>query len=143
MIVNDILWRDLQKTCAQFIADHKVDAQYLYSQFEGKQIKVGATYSAFEWAGNTVIFRLDRALSNEFPTKGFGILADMTTGKDGNRPVNLFTLRDKAFVENTLTGVGVKSGPVSTPVAGEKYIVSGYSGIGAANPYRAYILMEN
>lgn len=33
-IVNDILFRDLQSTCAAFMAQHKCDQQYLYSQFE-------------------------------------------------------------------------------------------------------------
>lgn len=50
-IVNDILFRDLQSTCAAFMAQHKCDQQYLYSQFEQKQVKVGATYGAFEFAG--------------------------------------------------------------------------------------------
>lgn len=108
------------------MSQHKADQQYLYSQFEQKQVKVGATYGAFEFGGNTVIFRVDRALSNEYPTSGYGILVDMTTDKaSGLAPVQLFTLKDKAFTENTLTGVGVKSGAVSTAVAGEKYIVSG------------------
>lgn len=75
---------------------------------------------------NTVIFRVDRALSNEYDKQGFGILIDLTSDKSsGLAPIQQFTLRDKAFTENTLTGVGVKSGAVATAVAGEKYIVSG------------------
>lgn len=91
-----------------------------------------------------MVFRVDRALSNEYPTKGFGILIDLTSDKaSGLAPIQLFTLKDKAFVENVLTGVGVKSGSVATAVAGEKYIVSGYAGICVLNPYRSYILMQN
>jgi hypothetical protein len=143
-VVNDILFRDVQKACALFMAENKVDQQYLYSQFEQKRIKVGATYGAFEFAGNTVIFRVDRALSNEYPTKGYGIMLDFTTDKtSGLAPIQMFTLRDKAFIENTVSGVGVKSGAVASPVAGEKYIVSGYSGIGVMNPYRSYVLIQN
>lgn len=80
-ICNDILFRDLQKTLALFMSQHKADQQYLYSQFEQKYIKVGATYGAFEFAGNTVIFRVDRALSNEYDKQGFGILLDLTSDK--------------------------------------------------------------
>ena len=108
------------------MAQHKCDQQYLYSQFEQKHVKVGATYGAFEFGGNTVVFRVDRALSNEWPNKGYGILVDMTSDKaTGMAPVQMFTLKDKVFTENTLTGVGVKSGEVATAVAGQKYIVSG------------------
>lgn len=108
------------------MAANKADQQYLYSQFEQKKIKVGATYGAFEFGGNTVSFRVDRALSNEFPTRGFGILVDMTSDKSsGLAPIQMFTLKDKAFIANTLTGVGVKSGAVATAVAGEKHMVSG------------------
>lgn len=143
-VVNDILFRDLQRVCAVFLSEHKVDQQFMYSQFEQKRIKVGATYGAFEWAGNTIIFRVDRALSNEYPTKGYGILVDFTSDKtSGLAPVQLFTLKDKAFTENHLAGVGVKSGEVATAVAGEKYIVSGYAGIGCLNPYRSYVLIQN
>lgn len=126
LVCNDIFYRDLQRACAEFMAANKVDQQYLYSQFEQKQVKVGATYGAFEFGGNVISFRVDRALSNEYPTKGYAILVDMTSDKtSGLAPVQMFTLKDKAFTENTLTGVGVKPGAVATAVAGEKYIVSG------------------
>lgn len=142
--VNDILYRDMQHSLAEFLAQHRVDQQFMYSQFENKGIKVGATYAAFEFAGNTVVFHVDRALSNEYPTKGYGIMVDLTSDKaSGVAPIQMFTLKDKAFVENTLTGVGVKSGAVASPVAGEKYIVSGYAGIGCMNPYRSYVLIQN
>lgn len=143
-IVNDIMWREMQMVCAKFLADNRVDQQYLYSQFEGKKIKVGATYGAFEWGGNTVIFKVDRALSNEYPTKGYGIMLDMTPNtNNGDAPLQAFTLRDKAFVENTLTGPGIKNGDVATAVAGQKFIVSGYCGLGVMNPYRSYVFIQN
>jgi hypothetical protein len=143
-VVNDILWRDVQMTCSRFIADHKTDGQFMYSNFEQGMVKLGATYAAFEFGGNVVVFHPDRALSNEYTNKGYGILVDLTTDKaSGIAPVQLFTLKDKAFIDNTLTGVGVKSGAVATAVAGEKYIVSGYAGIACLNPYRSYILIQN
>ena len=50
----------------------------------------------------------------------------MTSDKaTGMAPIQMFTLKDKAFIENTLTGVGVRSGEVASPVAGQHYTVSG------------------
>ena len=57
-------------------------------------------------------------------------MLDFTTDKtSGLAPIQMFTLKDKAFTENHLSGVGVKSGEVATAVAGEKYIVSGLANI--------------
>lgn len=129
---------------AEFLAQHRVDQQFMYSKYDDKKIKVGATYSAFEWAGNTIVFRVDRALSNEYPTSGYGIMIDMTSDKiSGDAPIKMFTLKDKAFIENDIPGVGVKSGSVSSVVAGIKYTVTGYCGIGCMNPWRSYVLVQN
>ena len=53
------------------------------------------------------------------------------------------TLKGKQMIQNQLTGVGIKDGDVATAVAGEKYSVSGYAGIGCLNPYRSYVLIQN
>lgn len=50
-ICNSILFDQLQDVCGDFLHHHTVDAEYLYSKFEGNKIKVGATYSAFEYSG--------------------------------------------------------------------------------------------
>lgn len=143
-VVNMRLYNDMQKELATFMRENKVDQQYLYSKYEKDTIKIGATYSAYEWAGNTLVFHVDNALTQEYPNQGYGILVDLTTDKaSGEAAINAFTLRDKAFVENTLTGVGIKSGDVATSVAGIKYILSGYIGVGVMCPYRSYILLQN
>lgn len=93
---------------------------------------------------NVIACRVDRALSNEFSNQGYAVLVDFTTDKSsGLAPVQMFTVKDKAFMENSLTGVGVKPGEVASPVAGVSYIVSGYCGIAALAPYRSYILIQN
>ena len=144
LVCNDIFWRDFQVVCAEFMAQHKCDQPYLYSQFENKGVKVGATYAAFSFAGNTIACRVDRALSNEYSDQGYAVLVDFTTDKSsGLAPVQMFTIKDKAFMENSLTGVGVKPGEVASPVAGVSYIISGYCGIAALAPYRSYILIQN
>lgn len=143
-VVNQRLYNDVQMKLAEFINSNKVDAQYLYSKIDGGDIKVGATYKAFEFAGNVCSVTVDPALTQEYPNKGYGILIDLTADKtSGLSPIQMFSLKNKQFVENTLSGVGVRSGAVSTPVAGEKYIISGYAGVGVLTPYRSYVLIQN
>lgn len=36
-------------------------------------MKVGGTFVSYEIAGNTITFMVDRALSKEYPNKGYGI----------------------------------------------------------------------
>ena len=143
-VVNSILFNDVQKTLSSFLQNNKVENAYLWSKFEEKNIKVGATYAAYEFGGNTIVFHVDNALSTEYPNRGFGILVDQTTDKaTGMSQWTMFTLRDKAFIDNTIAGVQTKRGEVATSVAGGKDVVSGYSGIAAMNPYRAYVLIQN
>lgn len=143
-VVNDILMKDLQGACADFLFKHHVNEQYLYSKFEQDKIKVGATYGAFEWMGNTISFKLDRALTNEYPSQGYGILVDLTADSvSGMAPIQALTLKGKQMIQNQLTGVGVKDGEVATAVAGQKMMISGYSGIAVLNPYRSHILVQN
>jgi hypothetical protein len=143
-VVNSILFNDIQKTLSTFLQTNKVDNAYMWSKFEEKNIKVGATYAAYEFGGNTIVFHVDNALSTEYPNRGFGILVDQTTDKaTGMSQWTMFTLRDKAFIDNTIAGVQTKRGEVATSVAGGKDVVSGYSGIAAMNPYRAYVLIQN
>lgn len=93
---------------------------------------------------NVVSFKLDRALSNEYPTSGFGILVDLTSDSvSGMAPIQAVTLKGKQMTQNDITGVGVKPGSVATPVAGMKEVISGYFGILAANPYRSHIIIES
>ena len=41
----------------------------MFSKGANDYIKVGATYNSYEYAGNTVTFKVDRALDIEFPEK--------------------------------------------------------------------------
>lgn len=143
-VVNMRLYNDMQKELATFMRQNHVEQQYLYSNYEKKGIKVGSTYSAYEYGGNILVFHVDNALTQEYPNKGYGILTDLTTDKaNGQAAIQAFTLKDRAFTENTIDGVGTKSGAVATAVAGAHYVVSGYVGVGVMCPYRSYILMQN
>lgn len=55
-MVNRKLWADLQYTLSGFLADNKTDGAYLWSKAadkgNGGYVKVGATFNAYEYAGN-------------------------------------------------------------------------------------------
>jgi hypothetical protein len=145
LVVNDILWMDLQNVLGQYLADNKTDGAYLWSKQTNGNIKAGATYDAYTFGGNTLIIHVDRALSLEYgEDKGYGILIDLTGDKASGRPaIEMFTLEGKQLVEDTVTGVGLRGGEVATKVAGGSFIMSGYWGVAVYNPYRSCILMQN
>lgn len=143
-ICNEKLWYDIQNTMSEFLAAHHTDAAYIYSKAANGNVKAGATYDAYTFAGSTIIFKVDRTLSIEYGNKGFGVLIDLTADKASGRPaIEAFTLGDKQIYENTLTGVGVRNGEVASPVAGIKYVMGGYFGVAVYNPYKSVILFEN
>ena len=144
-IVNTPLWHAIQNTMSEYLANHHTDAAYIWSKSAGGNVKVGATYDAYTFAGNTLVFKVDRALDLEYPTKGYGVMIDLTGDKASGRPaIELFTVAGHQFMEDTFEGVGLKNNnKVGTKVAGGSYIMSGYQGIAVYNPYRSAILFEN
>jgi hypothetical protein len=110
-------------------------------------VKVGATFTSYEIAGNTVSFMVDRALTKEYPTKGYGVCFDMTPDMTISQPaIAGFTIEGAEFITSKYPGVGgidgITSGVVSSPVAGSKLIVCGYSGIAAFSPYKAFFIEQ-
>lgn len=147
-VVNEALWNSAQTTLLKFLVDFKVDGTMLFSQEVGKNVKVGNTFGSYEFGGNTITFKVDRALSHEYGEKGFGVCIDMTQDKSSNQaPIAAFTLKGKDMIMNTITGVGgedgLSSGEVSSRVAGAYKTIWGYSGFAVFNPYRSFILMES
>jgi hypothetical protein len=61
-------------------------------------------------------------------------------------PIALFTLKGGDMMQSYIKGVGgltgLESGEVSTPVAGAKRVIWGYSSIAVFNPYKSYILRQ-
>ena len=144
-IVNEKAWGIVQEVLGEYLANRKTDGAYLWSnQGEGKYIKVGATFDAYEWGGNTISFKVDRTLSREYQDPYF-LCIDLTTGKTSTQPpIQMFSLKGKDYIFNEVLGVGGRSGGdsgvVSTPVAGGMMTIHGYAGIGVFNPYRSFIL---
>ena len=152
-IVNDRLWGQINTSLGDWLKLWNSTPTMLYSKAAGAMVKadnplkVGGTFVSYEISGNTVTFMVDRALSKEYPTKGYGICLDMSPDVSTGEPaIGAFTLEGAEFVTSKYPGHGgidgITSGIVSSPVAGSRLIVGGYSGIVAFAPYRSFILEE-
>lgn len=152
-IVNDRLWGMVNTALGDWLKLWQSTPTLLYSKETQSMVKadnpvkVGATFTSYEIAGNTVTFMVDRALTKEYDKKAYGIVLDMSPDISTNSPaVAAFTLKGAEFVTSKYPGVGgidgITSGIVSSPIAGSKLIVAGYSGITAFAPYKAFILEE-
>ena len=144
-MVNEKAWAIVQRVLGDYLATRQTDGAYLWSKGgEGKYIKVGATFDAYEWGGNTISFKVDRTLSREFVDPYF-LCIDLTTGKTSTQPpVAMYSLKGKDYIFNEVLGVGGRSGGdsgvVSSPVAGGMMTIHGYAGIAVYNPYRSFIM---
>lgn len=152
-IVNDRLWGQINSTLGDWLKLWGSTPTMMYSKAAQSMVKadnpvkVGGTFTSYEIAGNMVTFMVDRALTKEYPTKGYGICLDMSPDISTNQPaIAAFTLEGAEFVTSKYPGVGgvdgITSGIVSSPIAGSKLIVAGYSGIAAFAPYKSFIVEE-
>ena len=150
-IVNRKMWNDIQMVLGEYLANYRTDGTYMYSKNANKglggYVKVGATFDTYEYAGNQVSFVVDRALTREYPTHGYGVCIDLTADKTTGQPaIAKFSLTGKDFMTNKVVGVGgydgKSSGEVASNVAGSKLIMVGYAGVAAFTPYRSVIVRE-
>lgn len=152
-IVDDALWNQVNTTLGEWLKSWGSVPTMMYSKSAGEMVdvnnaqKVGATFNSYEMSGNVVTFMVDRALTKEYGNKGYGVCLDTTPDMASNQPaVQAFTLKGSEFISSKYPGVGgvdgITSGVVSSPVAGSKLIVAGYSGIVHFSPYRSFILEQ-
>lgn len=147
-ICNEPFFQQLNNKLAGYLAQFHTDGTYLWSQGANKYIKVGATFDSYEYCGNTISFKVDRTFSREYGfEKGYCLCLDLTADSTSNvAPIQMFTLKGMDFITSKYPGVGgmdgMSSGVVSSPVAGSKLIMMGYSGVGVFNPYRSYIIRQ-
>lgn len=147
-IVNERLWSQIQRVLREYLKDFRTDGTFFYSQKSNKNVSVGATFDTYIYGGNQLTFHVDKALTLEYPDKGWGMVIDLTADATTNTPaLAMFTVKGGEFMQHTLLGPGgldgTSSGAVASPVAGVKLIHWGYAGVGVMNPYRSYILFEN
>ena len=148
-LCNERFWQDLYKTLGEYLAQFHTDGTYLWSMKANDYVSVGAKgFDSYNYAGNTITFKVDRTLSLEYGhDKGFALALDLTADKTSAQPpIAMFSLRGGDMITNKYVGVGglngLSSGEVASPVAGSKRIIWGYSSIAVFNPYRSAILRE-
>lgn len=133
-VVNRKLWNDINMVLGEYLANFRTDGTYMYSKSANKGIggyvTVGSTYDSYIYAGNQITFVVDRALSREYPDKGYGVCLDLTADKTSALPaIAKFTLEGCDMVVNTIEGVGgadgKTSGSVASNVAGSKRVIHG------------------
>ena len=125
---------------AKYLVDFKTDGALFYSKANGIGYKVGASFSSYEFAGNTISFTVNRALTREYKMP-FAMCIDFTGGKTSAKPpISLYTLKGKDLIFNTLQGVGEVDGNVSTLVAGSAMTAQGYASVAVTNPYKSFLL---
>jgi hypothetical protein len=141
-------WRMYEQ--AQVVLDNllktRTNDAYFYDAKGGK-IKVGAHYNAYEFAGNTIVFMHNDALTERYPDKGYGVFIDTNRyGEEAN--VQMVTLKGMSLMSGSMLGMGGKTGGANvenlgTLVHGHRFELLGYRGIKLANPYTSHILEEN
>lgn len=148
-ITNERGWRLVQNVLKEELSNYHTDGAFLWSMKANKYVTVGAEgYDAYNYMGNTVVFTVDRTFSREYGNdKAYFLCLDLTADKTSAQPpIALFSLKGKDIVSNIYEGVGGQDGgsdgKVSSPVAGTKLILHGYSGIAVFNPYRSYVMEE-
>lgn len=120
-----------------------------FSKTDGKmKLDVGANFESYHYGGNTISVVVDKAMSDEYGQRGYGVVLDITPDRTSQRPaMELFTLQGADMLTGTLRGLGgtdgKSSGEVATMLHGSGYAVMGYSGAALYNPYRSFIIQEN
>jgi hypothetical protein len=152
-VVNERLYDQLGRLLREdlrFIGgEAKGGEGHYFTNKDGNRIKVGGHYDAYTFQGNTVIFMVDKILSDEYPFSGYGFCinvgVDQTTTTSG---ISMFTLEGREMLSGKLRGMGGFSGKennvdLATSVDGSEYHLLGYSAAVVFNPYNAAIIKES
>jgi hypothetical protein len=140
-------WRFYQQ--AQTVLDNLLKTRatdnYFYT-VKGQKIQVGAEYNAYHFAGNTLTFMHNTALTDRYPDRGYALFLD-TSMYDGEANIQMITLANMSLFKGSLKGMGGltggESGDIASTIHGSRLEYMGYRGAKVANPYGAHILEEN
>lgn len=111
-VVNRKMWNDINTVLGVYLAQYRTMGTYMYSKSankgQGGYVKVGATFDTYQYAGNEISFVCDRALTREYPDKGYGVCIDLTADKTTGTPaIAKFSITGKDFITNKLVGVKI------------------------------------
>ncbi len=118
-------------------------------KINGDQLKVGATYAGYTFAGNDIILMEDAALTQRYPDKGFGIIINtiVETNKGTKLNIEQMTIKGAQLFEGSLSGMGgmtgYGSGSVASMIHANEYAMMAYRGVKVSDPYSTFILEEN
>ena len=144
-VCNESLYAQITQVLGDYLAKFHTDGTFMYSMQANGYVKVNPLgYDSYNYLGNTITFTQDRALTEEFGDKGYGIMVDLTSGAESGTPaVSMFTVNNSQFIENTISGVGgKKSGEVASRVAASHKTIMGVAAVAVFNPYRSYIIRQ-
>lgn len=86
-ICNERMWTLIQDILGEYLARFKPTTAYMYSKAKGDYLNVGATFQAYEFAGNTISFKVDRTFSREYGMeKAYALMLDLTADKTTGEP---------------------------------------------------------
>jgi hypothetical protein len=111
-ICNRQFWNDANMVLGEYLSNYRTDGTYMYSKNankgDGGYVKVGATFDTYIFAGNQVTFTCDRALTREYPDKGYAICLDLTADKTTGSPaLAKYSMTGKDFMTNKIIGVNI------------------------------------
>jgi hypothetical protein len=112
----------------------------MYSKSNGgSYYKVGATFSAYEFAGKLLYSKwIELLLVNTV----CHLLCVLTYRWERQTLTSVDPLhsQSKDMIFNTLRGAGIEDGDISTLVSGGAMTIQGYAAVMVANPYRSFLL---
>lgn len=148
-VVNERLYDQLGRLLKDDLRFHANDGSYYWTNQSGNKIKVGAHYDAYTFQGNTVVFMVDKILSDEQPYAGYGFCINVGINQTtSNSGMSMFTLEGREMLSGKLKGMGGFTGKennmdLATSVDGSEYHLLGYSAAVVFNPYNCAIVKES
>ena len=85
-LCNTLMWNEIQDTMSAWIRDWKTVGTFVFSKAANGYVNIGATYQSYEFAGNTVTFKIDRSFDIEYPNRKYGIFLDLTADAASGKP---------------------------------------------------------
>ena len=125
------------------------DDRHYWTNNNGNKIRVGAHYDSYTFQGNTIVFMVDKILTDEYPHSGYGFCINVGINQTtANSGISMFTMEGREMLSGKLKGMGGFTGKesgidITTSVDGSEYHLLGYSAVVVFNPYNAAIIKES
>ena len=148
-VVNERLYDQVGRLLREDLRWMSNTGDYYWTNNGGNKVKVGSHYDAYTFQGNTVVFLVDKILSDWYPYSGYGFCINVGVDQTAaNSGISMFTLEGREMLSGKLKGMGGFTGKennsdLATSVDGSEYHLLGYSAVCVFNPYNAAIIRES